>query len=70
MVGAAGIEPATVGLEIRCSIRLSYAPADGFNPLKLPYLVYRTRGRKCLSRRTVGARYRFHRRFQRLHRCH
>src|ERR1700733_14446836 len=27
MVGAAGFEPATVGLEIRCSIRLSYAPA-------------------------------------------
>ena len=27
MVGAAGIEPATVGLEIRCSIRLSYAPS-------------------------------------------
>ena len=27
MVGAAGIEPATAGLEIRCSIRLSYAPA-------------------------------------------
>ena len=27
MVGAAGLEPATVGLEIRCSIRLSYAPA-------------------------------------------
>jgi hypothetical protein len=26
VVGAAGIEPATVGLEIRCSIRLSYAP--------------------------------------------
>jgi hypothetical protein len=26
LVGAAGIEPATVGLEIRCSIRLSYAP--------------------------------------------
>jgi hypothetical protein len=26
MVGAAGIEPATLGLEIRCSIRLSYAP--------------------------------------------
>jgi len=49
---------------------LSYAPSDGFNPLKLPYLVYRTRGRKCLSRRTVGAQYRFHRRFQRLHRCH
>ena len=27
LVGAAGIEPATVGLEIRCSIRLSYAPS-------------------------------------------
>jgi hypothetical protein len=26
VVGAAGIEPATTGLEIRCSIRLSYAP--------------------------------------------
>ena len=28
VVGAAGIEPATVGLEIRCSIRLSYAPLE------------------------------------------
>ena len=28
MVGAAGIEPATLGLEIRCSIRLSYAPVS------------------------------------------
>jgi hypothetical protein len=27
VVGAAGIEPATLGLEIRCSILLSYAPA-------------------------------------------
>jgi hypothetical protein len=27
MVGAAGIEPATPGLEGRCSIQLSYAPA-------------------------------------------
>src|ERR1700735_613520 len=27
MVGAAGIEPATAGLEIECSIRLSYAPS-------------------------------------------
>src|SRR5439155_24294330 len=27
MVGPAGIEPATLGLEIRCSIRLSYGPA-------------------------------------------
>jgi hypothetical protein len=26
MVGAAGFEPATLGLEIQCSIRLSYAP--------------------------------------------
>lgn len=26
LVGAAGIEPATPGLEIRCSIHLSYAP--------------------------------------------
>ena len=26
MVGAAGIEPATTGLENRCSIQLSYAP--------------------------------------------
>jgi hypothetical protein len=29
MVGAAGFEPATLGLEIRCSIRLSYAPMPG-----------------------------------------
>src|SRR5437879_4060106 len=27
MVGPAGLEPATLGLEIRCSIRLSYGPA-------------------------------------------
>src|ERR1700730_3063886 len=26
VVGAAGLEPATTGLEIRCSIQLSYAP--------------------------------------------
>src|SRR5712671_4232989 len=26
LVGTAGIEPATAGLEIRCSIQLSYAP--------------------------------------------
>jgi hypothetical protein len=30
MVGAAGIEPATTGLEIRCSIRLSYAPSTTY----------------------------------------
>ena len=29
LVGAAGIEPATTGLEIRCSIHLSYAPVKG-----------------------------------------
>jgi hypothetical protein len=31
LVGAAGFEPATVGLEIRCSIRLSYAPSLVFS---------------------------------------
>ena len=36
MVGAAGIEPATAGLEIRCSIRLSYAPAVWTNRFILP----------------------------------
>ena len=29
MVGAAGLEPATLGLEGRCSIHLSYAPECG-----------------------------------------
>jgi hypothetical protein len=28
LVGAAGLEPATPGLEGRCSIHLSYAPAN------------------------------------------
>ena len=31
LVGAAGFEPATAGLEIRCSIRLSYAPRGDYN---------------------------------------
>jgi hypothetical protein len=33
MVGAAGLEPATTGLEIRCSIQLSYAPATTGQPV-------------------------------------
>src|SRR5580765_8855214 len=40
MVGAAGIEPATAGLEIRCSIRLSYAPL----------LSHRNKIHGCISR--------------------
>ncbi len=28
LVGPAGVEPATLGLEIRCSIRLSYGPSQ------------------------------------------
>jgi hypothetical protein len=35
LVGAAGIEPATLGLEIRCSILLSYAPSDANNLILL-----------------------------------
>ncbi len=31
LVGPAGIEPATLGLEIRCSILLSYGPKLGFS---------------------------------------
>jgi hypothetical protein len=31
MVGPAGVEPATLGLEIRCSIRLSYGPSFKIN---------------------------------------
>ena len=31
LVGPAGIEPATLGLEIRCSIRLSYGPSAKLN---------------------------------------
>ena len=33
MVGTAGIEPATLGLEIRCSIRLSYVPVSRGVPI-------------------------------------
>jgi hypothetical protein len=45
MVGAAGFEPATAGLEIRCSIRLSYAPALVFSSVYQLWLLrkpYRT----------------------------
>src|SRR5580692_9403641 len=35
MVGEAGIEPTTPGLEGRCSIRLSYSPANMRSALKL-----------------------------------
>ena len=31
MVGEAGIEPTTVGLEGRCSIQLSYSPRESIN---------------------------------------
>ena len=38
MVGAAGIEPATTGLEIRCSIHLSYAPLSKiYHKLQVEY---------------------------------
>ncbi len=40
MVGAAGIEPATTGLEIRCSIQLSYAPLSKiYHKLRLKLFV-------------------------------
>jgi hypothetical protein len=49
LVGAAGIEPATLGLEIRCSIRLSYAPvADGSAESKL-YAIQRIAPRRPLK---------------------
>jgi len=35
LVGAAGLEPATTGLEIRCSIQLSYAPTFTINTLQV-----------------------------------
>ena len=44
MVGAAGIEPATAGLEIRCSIRLSYAPL----------LSHRNKIHGCISRTSAS----------------
>lgn len=38
MVGAAGIEPATTGLENRCSIQLSYAPLSKiYHKLRVEY---------------------------------
>ena len=46
MVGAAGFEPATVGLEIRCSIRLSYAPNSSFHLAVSARPQYRTEARQ------------------------
>ncbi len=38
LVGAAGLEPATAGLEIRCSIQLSYAPLSKiYHKLRVEY---------------------------------
>ena len=52
LVGAAGIEPATLGLEIQCSIRLSYAPKlAGFHHNNSGYVVESAR----LSAATVIA---------------
>jgi hypothetical protein len=39
MVGAAGLEPATLGLEIRCSIHLSYAPSRATTEQFYPALI-------------------------------
>ncbi len=41
LVGAAGIEPATTGLENRCSIQLSYAPLQKIYHI-LPFFQFRT----------------------------
>ena len=35
VVGAAGLEPATTGLEGRCSIQMSYAPASVYTDSKI-----------------------------------
>jgi hypothetical protein len=35
VVGPAGLEPATLGLEIRCSIRLSYGPSTTYEDCDL-----------------------------------
>ncbi len=51
MVGAAGLEPATLGLEIRCSIRLSYAPINPF------YLAVEARQPHCNSQVASGSRF-------------
>ena len=62
LVGAAGIEPATVGLEIRCSIRLSYAPLGVEIILPavgvIPNLLYQMHARKLgiRGKQMVGAR--------------
>jgi hypothetical protein len=58
MVGTAGFEPATAGLEIRCSIRLSYAPVKGYlsdftTPLQLHCCGFADR-RRCSSTDRTG----------------
>ena len=43
MAGVEGLEPPTLGLEIRCSIRLSYTPTCIFNNLGMqlgPYFYF------------------------------
>jgi hypothetical protein len=49
LVGAAGFEPATAGLEIRCSIRLSYAPARGLQSSN-PFILHLVRTNSALQK--------------------
>jgi hypothetical protein len=46
VVGEAGIEPTTPGLEGRCSIRLSYSPAGGTFRIVASLIVIGTAARK------------------------
>lgn len=65
LVGPAGIEPATLGLEIRCSIRLSYGPVRGlvhFITGSFPSGKRSTRqALRTTSKRTTNYRYEFRR---------
>ena len=55
LVGAAGIEPATTGLEIRCSIHLSYAPVrtDVIQPIKNTLVNWLGTALECLGPRAL-----------------